>query len=816
MLTIDDEAREAQLLFPDGSEVTGQQLHDRLVGLGLRGYRCVQEGPQTSLTVSVVGDHGAALAAVRNAIGDLIPPDVRIEAVSNGFTGVTIEPVRIVYAYAIAGDDVARTRAAIPSRFSVRRHGDVLVGAADPEDVNSFIEVLDGGAVDRLDQTPIRGLEAESNSRLLFQLPREPGLRIHVDAASCAPCDVCADLCPTDAISVREGYAQVKQEACISCQLCGEFCPTDAIRPYEQRASAMHGGALRRLFDTDRAPQRPPYVRARARGERPPIVLGLATVTLMEHAAALLIDGELVSAIEEERLVRERHYRFRIPGRPGASLASDASIPLDGTWPKNAIEHVLKSAGITFDDVDLIAMNGMPHRLRHSFSMTDASRPPRSMRTGRLLFLPHHLCHAASAYGMSELEESWILTVDGHGDVETLGWYWASGDDIERLESVLFTPDRTFGGVFDTVTQLLGFGTHGQGSTMALAALGTPRFDFSSVMRITEDGSLILSEDEAHSRFAHLARSRDEPLTQDHKDLAASLQHALEETLAGWIRIRTGKDRLDKPLCVAGGVGLSCRNNGEMRRRFEPPQMVVAPGANDAGTAIGAAILGHRELTGSLARIDGSHSYHGPSWSDDAIQRLLDRAGIPHDQVTNPSSEAASRLAAGEVICWFQGRMEFGPRALGGRSILADPRRSELKARVNAMKSRQSWRPFGPSILACHQGDWFEEDWDSRFMLFAVNVRADRRERIPVVVHDDGSTRPQVVHAETNPRYHALIASFHAETGVPMVVNTSFNRGGEPIVMTPLQALKSFAGLGADALVMGSSIVTRDHLRRRR
>jgi carbamoyltransferase len=412
---------------------------------------------------------------------------------------------------------------------------------------------------------------------------------------------------------------------------------------------------------------------------------------------------------------------------------------------------------------------------------------------------------------MTEWDSADLLVIDGHGDFETLSWYRADGDEIELTHATPFFPDKSVGGVFDTITQALGFGTHGQGSTMALAALGEPTEDFSDILSLREDGSLLLSEWTAMHRYASWRRTRDQPIEQRHRDLAASLQRALESTVRMFIEQRRTPGA---PLAIAGGVGLSCRMNGYLRRTLGIEAMEVPPAANDAGTAIGAALLADRELTGRLPRINAEHSYWGPAWSDEGVHRELSRFKIPHTRVDDISATAAELLAEGQVICWFQGRMEFGPRALGGRSILADPRRAELKDRVNLMKGRQAWRPFGPSILAGHEGEWFEDPWDSRFMLFAVNVRDDKREEIPMVVHDDGSTRPQAVHADTNPRYHALISAFHRATGVPMVVNTSFNTGGEAIVMTPRQAVASFVRLGADYLAIGDSLVSRNALRR--
>ena len=262
-------------------------------------------------------------------------------------------------------------------------------------------------------------------------------------------------------------------------------------------------------------------------------------------------------------------------------------------------------------------------------------------------------------------------------------------------------------------------------------------------------------------------------------------------------------------ICLAGGVALNCQMNERLRRHFQPGAMFVQPGANDAGTALGAALEAFARTGRSRATAAMTHAYLGPSYDDAAIEEVLRRSGLTYQRVDDVADAAAARLAGGEILCWFQHRMEFGPRALGARSILADPTDEAIKDRANGIKSRQSWRPFGPSILAGREDDWFEETADTRFMLFTKTVKPDRREAIPAVVHVDGSTRPQVVHGDTHPLYYALIERFEARTGIPMLLNTSFNRRGEPIVCSPADALDSFVGLGADALAIGSFLVER-------
>ncbi|WP_181197848.1 carbamoyltransferase C-terminal domain-containing protein [Enhygromyxa salina] len=708
-------------------------------------------------------------------------------------------------------------------------------GEVAPELASAFLDGVDLQPYSR--PTLARGRTGLEDLRTLW-----------VDDARCVGAGDCARICPTNAIELRGEPLRpvIDDAACIRCQLCCERCETGALRPLTNDDAGIPGPLLMREAELVRSVRRrarpraltgklvePPAdldPRADAAGSgpgtaaaagapavvrrKPSVVLGLATVTLMEHAAALLVDGELVSAVEEERLARDRHYTWRHPERPGTSLSSDACLRLEESWPPRAIDAVLRTAGLTMDEVDLVAVNGIPARYRESFVGGGGWRPPPVLRANGIVHVPHHMSHAACVYGLSDFDDAWILSIDGRGDYETATIWRAEGHELEVVDAVPWLPDCSFGGVYETVTRVLGFGGHGQGSTMALAALGEPTIDLSACMSLNHDHEPVLSEWATEKLFERYARAYDEPIRDEHRDLAASIQLALETTVGGYLARHAGADLRDQRLALCGGVALNCRMNGTLRDRFSPADMYVPPGANDAGTAIGAAVIGHRELTGELPRLGLGHTHLGPSWSDDAIVRALERMRVPFTRMRDVGGQTAELLAAGKIICWFQGPMEFGPRALGGRSIIADPRDEALKARLNLMKSREAWRPFGSSVLAGRQGQWFVQDWDSRFMLFAVDVRPDKRDQIPVVVHADGSTRPQVVHAEHHPRYHAMIAAFEQRTGVPMVVNTSFNRGGEAIVCNPVEAMRSFVGLGADAIVLGDCLVRREQLRR--
>ncbi|KIG15491.1 Carbamoyltransferase [Enhygromyxa salina] len=721
----------------------------------------------------------------------------------------------------------------------------MLIAGVDRAYVGALQQLFERGTVDdRLGEITLEGIDLQPYSRPMLGRGRaaaDDRRPLWVDETRCVGAGDCVRICPTNAISLAGEPARpvIDPAACIRCQLCAERCESSALRPLVSDDAAIRGHELVReaqllrgvrtrarpraltgkltepppALDRRQAPAQAP---AKIR-RKPSVVLGLATVTLMEHAAAILVDGELVSAIEEERLARVRHYTWQHPERPGTSLSSDIALRLEDAWPPRAIDAVLRTAGLTMDDVDLVAINGIPARFRQSFAGGGGWRPPPVLRANSMVFVPHHMSHAACVYGLSDYDDAWVLSIDGRGDYETATIWRAQGHELQVVDAVPWQPDCSFGGVYETVTRVLGFGSLGQGSTMALAALGQPRIDLSACMSMGANGKPLLSEWAAEKLFDRFARGRDEPITDDHRDLAASIQLALQTTVGDYLAHHIGPSLAGtkQNLALCGGVALNCKMNGVLRDRFEPADMYVPPGANDAGTAIGAAIIGHRELTGELPRLGLGHTHLGPSWSDEAIAAALGRMRVPFSRMQDVGAQAAELIAAGKIVCWFQGPMEFGPRALGGRSINADPRREDLKARLNLMKSREPWRPFGPSVLAGRQGDWFVQDWDSRFMLFAVDVRPEKREQIPVVVHHDGSSRPQVVHAEQHPRYHAMIAAFEQRTGIPMVVNTSFNRGGEAIACNPVEAMRSFVGLGADAIVLGDCLVQREQMRRR-
>ncbi len=671
-----------------------------------------------------------------------------------------------------------------------------------------------------------------------------PRLPMVIDASRCTGCGACVDVCPEGVLeekgagrwagaplrfapgeAVTAGVSVVPREGaeddCTRCLDCAEACPADAIRPTHgpdgntrSDALAHRPGWLSRLAGLPGpsvpAPFPPSYLLPKPRSSGGPrYVLGLAVMTQQEHAAALLKDGVVVGAVELERINRVRHAGWHPPGRPGVTAAVDPTLCLEETLCRGPIRALLEREGITLDDVELIAVNGLHGRYVGKIPFLDAKADIPAVRAGRVLYLPHHRAHAASALRASGRLDAWVLTVDGRGDRECAAVWRATDGVLSLVDSVLALTDRSIGGVYSGVTSLLGFGSHGQGSVMALASFGTPSVDVSRHLAMRDDGTLVAHEEGFNDTFAAYARAPDAPIERRHQDLAASVQRALEDTVVALLRRAVGDGPLDA-LCLAGGVALNCTMNERLRREFAPGAMFVQPGANDAGTAFGAALEAWAMHMGETSPSPAlTHAGLGPDFDDASIERALKRSRLRWRRVDDVADETARRLSEGQVVCWFQGPMEFGPRALGQRSIVADPRDPAMHARVNAMKQREPWRPFGPSVLAGREGSWLERAFDSRFMLFTLPVIESQRARVPAVVHVDGTTRPQVVHPDEQPRYHAMIAAFERITGVPMVLDTSFNRRGEPIVCTPADALDSFVGLGADALAIGDFLVER-------
>jgi len=588
-------------------------------------------------------------------------------------------------------------------------------------------------------------------------------------------------------------------------------------------------------------------------------VLGLIAVDVGGHpSACVLRDGRLVAFAEEERFVRVKQAL--------------------GYFPSRALRFCLDEAKMDLKDVDLIAFGWDATAYRWRFPLFLArsfvshrlsgrrSRPrlrapgrpslgsavlggvrslvafqPKTLTEGIVLglrdagfgggpvppivFIRHHLAHAASAYYCSGFDESAILVFDGHGEENATTVFRGEGRRIVRLKEINIP--HSLGWYYSAFTEFLGWNPNeGEVKLMGLAPFGErdPEAEalVRDVLQLTEDGYRVDADylfygRRSYGKFFSDAvverlgppRGRDEPLTDRHRAIARAVQDRLEEAgvhLAGLATRLAGSRRL----CLAGGVALNCKMNGEIHRRGVAEEIFIQPLAYDGGVSLGAAQVVAAEK-GDDPRFEMDHLYWGPSYGDDEIEAVLRSSRAAYRRSPRVGHEAARMIAAGKIVGWFQGRMEGGPRALGGRSILADPRRPEMKDLVNdRVKFRESWRPFALSILEEHFADYVKQPARSPFMIMAFDVAEARRRDIPSAMHSaDQTTRPQTVSRKTNPLYWELIDCFRSLTGVPGVLNTSFNVKDEPIVCTPRDAVRCFYGTGMDSLVIGGFILDK-------
>ena len=582
-----------------------------------------------------------------------------------------------------------------------------------------------------------------------------------------------------------------------------------------------------------------------------------------DSAAALVVDGRIEAAAQEERFTRKKH---------------------DAEFPKHAVEYCLSVAGCGLDQLDAVVFYDKPFIKFERLLETYLSFAPRGFQSfkmamplwlreklfqkqiiakelkklspgfdvGKLLFTEHHLSHAASAFYPSPFEEAAILTMDGVGEWATMTLAIGKGKDLKVHKELHFP--HSLGLLYSAVTYYIGFKVNsGEYKVMGLAPYGEPRFArlmLEKLVDLKEDGSfhldqsyfnygvgLTMTNDKFAALFGEPVRGPEQLLTQFHMDMAASIQAVTEEIvlrLARSVRAETGM----KNLCLAGGVALNCVANGKLLREGIFEGLWIQPAAGDAGGALGAALAGYHLFHGKPREVPETGdamrgSYLGPSFSQAEIEAELTAAGAKFAVLDDAAliEATAQGLADGKAVGWMQGRMEFGPRALGGRSILGDPRSPAMQKTLNLkVKYRESFRPFAPSVLREDVGDWFDLDGDSPYMLLVADVREElRREMtaeekalfgidklnvprssIPAVTHVDYSARIQTVHEATNPRYHRLISRFKALTGCPVVVNTSFNVRGEPIVCNATDAFRCFMGSEIELLVVGNCILRKE------
>ena len=582
-----------------------------------------------------------------------------------------------------------------------------------------------------------------------------------------------------------------------------------------------------------------------------------------DSAAAFVEDGRLRAAVQEERFTRRKH---------------------DPSFPRHAIEYCLNETNTPLGQLDAVVFYEKPFLKFERLLETYISTAPKGFRQfmlampiwlreklfqkdllikelrkideafdGKLLrFSEHHLSHAASAFYPSPFERALILTLDGVGEATTTS---AAVGDREKIEIVkeLHFP-HSLGLLYSAFTYYAGFKVNsGEYKLMGLAPYGSPKYTqviLDKLLDLKPDGTFRLDASyfdymtgftmtnrRFEALFGEPARRPDVWLTQFHMDIAASVQRITEEIICRLTR-SLAKETGERNLCLAGGVALNCVANGELLRRGDFADIWVQPAAGDAGGAVGAALAAyHLEFAKPRVvpnSIDGmAGAYLGPSYSNDEITERLKRSGahlryVGEEELYKVTTDA---LVAGRAVGWFQGRMEFGPRALGNRSIIADPRNPAMQKTLNLrVKYRESFRPFAPAVLAEDVGQWFAHTGPSPYMLFVADVHESRkrsmavedealfgidklnvpRSEIPAVTHVDYSARLQTVHVETNPRFHSLLKHFKSRTGCPVLVNTSFNVRGEPIVCTPEDAFRCFMGTDIETLVAGNCVLHKD------
>lgn len=541
-----------------------------------------------------------------------------------------------------------------------------------------------------------------------------------------------------------------------------------------------------------------------------------------DSAACVLQDGRLVAAAQQERFSRRKN---------------DPRLPIE------AFRWCLRESGMSIADVDVIAYYEAPaekldRQLTQLWPHLSAQRcrqlwaamrrPAEEIRDGlgyegKIVFSNHHLSHAASSFYFSGFREAAILTVDAVGEWSTTTYSHGSDRGINIFEEVRFP--HSLGLLYSTVTAYLGFSVNdGEYKVMGLAPCGRPIYveQFRNLLEILPRGQFRLHEgyfdfsrdDSMHAdalpeHFKQPPRQRHESLTQFHCDLARSLQITLEETLLEKVRYLHERVPVNE-MCMAGGVALNCVANGRIVREGPFRRVFVQPAAGDAGGALGAAAIAHVGVGGGEWRAPMEHAYWGPGYSDAEIEEVLNSIGVAavdyRDDEVALLAATGRLLLEGKVVGWFQGRMEFGPRALGARSLLADPRYPGMRDRINSIvKERESFRPFAPAVLDHAASQHFSLDHPSPFMLETCQVRSPLS--LPAVTHVDGSARVQTVSEDVNPRFARLLEWFYAQTGCPMLLNTSFNLKDEPIVCTPFDALVTFAKSKIDALVLGSYVV---------
>jgi carbamoyltransferase len=550
-----------------------------------------------------------------------------------------------------------------------------------------------------------------------------------------------------------------------------------------------------------------------------------------DSAAALIKDGKIIAAAEEERFTRIKH---------------------DNSFPFNAIDFCLKDASIDINEISYVAFyekpllkfermiqtfvetypfsyipfwRAIPDWITNKLAIKSTIRKKLGYK-GKILFVPHHEAHAASTFYPSPFNKAAILTIDGVGEWKTVGLYNGYGDDIIPLKEINFP--NSLGLLYSTFTAFLGFKVNeDEWKVMGLAAYGRPKYyeRFKKIVNMNEDGSFSLNMkyfgfresfkmwNKQTEKLFGKPRKPDEKITQRHANVAASLQKITEEIYFNILNHLYSLTKM-KNLCIAGGVALNAVANGKIYSQTPFKRVFIQGAAGDNGAALGSALFVYHYLLKKKRNFVQRHLYFGPEFSNEYIKNFLDKVDAKYEFLENNVlvKKVARLLAKNKVIGWFKGRMEFGPRALGARSILANPKPKWMKDRVNEIKRREAFRPFAGSVLQEKVHEYFEvpeSDHYSPFMIFAFRVRKEKTENIRAITHADGTCRIQTVNRKDNGIYYELIKEFYGITGIPVILNTSFNLKGEPIVCKPEEAYEDFMKTNMDYLVMENYVIER-------
>jgi carbamoyltransferase len=562
------------------------------------------------------------------------------------------------------------------------------------------------------------------------------------------------------------------------------------------------------------------------------IILGINGWYTRSHdpSACLIKNGKILAMAEEERFIRQKYAVEKLP--------------------LNAIGFCLNKVGLKPDDIGIVAF-GWDYKKKYklrginfpysSDEILDFIFPHSTFKhkqKPKLAIVPHHLAHAASAFFTSGLNEATILVVDGQGEDESTTIAHGKGNKISILKS--FPIKDSLGYFYESINKYIDFHYLDSGKTMGLALYGRANIDFSNI-KIKDGGynvnlkkelrydSLHLDEQEAlvalwHNEIKKYVKSPNKveyvfdrysnkikpkfDISQPYKNLAASAQAVLEKTVIHLVEVAIKMTGI-KDVCLSGGVALNCVANGKILQSKLVDNLFVFPSANDAGVSAGAALYTAAQYDKDAKFTRMTHPYWGPEYANEEIKKILKTRKIRHKKLKNVCKTTAELLVENKIIGWFQGRMEIGPRALGNRSILASPMTKNNWKKVNLVKGRELWRPLAPATLDEHKEEYFENIIYSPFMLAAFQVKKDKRKSVPAIVHVDGSSRPQTVSKSVNKKFWSLISHFHKLTGVPVVLNTSFNGPGEPIICSPQDALSTFYNGGLDYLIMNDYLISK-------